>query len=91
MFAFLSYDLVIASTSHYEMKTFMSHYYFPFYSVSFEFFVDRIPHEIEELDSKNGNMFDHHPASATIGRYSCLLTEQSWSQGRDRPSLTKQL
>lgn len=53
--------------------------------------IARIPQELGELDGKDRNVFDHGAASAFVGEYSCVLAESTWSQGGDRPSLTKTL
>ncbi|KAI4273148.1 MAG: hypothetical protein L6R38_006412 [Xanthoria sp. 2 TBL-2021] len=52
--------------------------------------IGRIPQELGELDGKDGNVFEHGAACVLIGEYSCVLDGQTWNQGGDRPSLTKQ-
>ncbi|KAI4259077.1 MAG: hypothetical protein L6R42_004762 [Xanthoria sp. 1 TBL-2021] len=52
--------------------------------------IGRIPQELGELDSKDGSVYEHGAACVLIGEYSCVLDGQTWNQGGDRPSLTKQ-
>ncbi|KAL8819911.1 MAG: hypothetical protein Q9223_001768 [Gallowayella weberi] len=52
--------------------------------------IDRIYNELGELDNHDGNVFEHGAVSAIVGEYSCVLDERSWSQGGDRPSLTRE-
>ena len=54
--------------------------------------IDRIPNELNELQGKQGNVFDNGAATVLVGEYSCVLSEPTWSQAPagDRPALTKQ-
>lgn len=54
--------------------------------------IDRIPHELHELQDQQGNVFDHGAATVYVGEYSCVLSEPTWSQAAagDRPALTQQ-
>lgn len=54
--------------------------------------IDRISHELHELQGKQGNVFDSGAATVYVGEYSCVLSEPTWSKvsAGDRPGLTKQ-
>jgi aryl-phospho-beta-D-glucosidase BglC (GH1 family) len=45
--------------------------------------ISRIPHELPELDGKEGSISDRGEAQVIIGEYSCVLDGQTW--GRVRP------
>jgi Cellulase (glycosyl hydrolase family 5) len=54
--------------------------------------IDRIPNELNELQNKQGNVFDNGAATVYVGEYSCVMSEPTWSKAPagDRPGLTKQ-
>jgi Cellulase (glycosyl hydrolase family 5) len=54
--------------------------------------IDRIPNELNELQGKQGNVFDNGAATVYVGEYSCVLSGSTWSKASpsDRPGLTKQ-
>lgn len=52
--------------------------------------IDRVPHELGELEGKDANVFEHGAVNGIVGEYSCVIADQSWSHGGDRPSLTKE-
>ncbi|KAL8834562.1 MAG: hypothetical protein Q9170_003690 [Blastenia crenularia] len=52
--------------------------------------IGRIPHELSELDGKDGSVFDRGAVSTLVGEYSCVLAESTWGKSGDRATLTKQ-
>ncbi len=54
--------------------------------------LDRIPNELNELQGKQGNVFDNGAATVFVGEYSCVMSEPTWQKVSpdDRPALTRQ-
>ncbi|KAI9794540.1 MAG: Glucan 1,3-beta-glucosidase 3 [Peltula sp. TS41687] len=52
--------------------------------------IDRVNHELEELNGREGNVIDRGAVTVFVGEYSCVLDRQTWSRvdGNQRAPLT---